>query len=159
MLPSELSLGPFKIDDKGLLSPATPESFPRFAVRWRGRVLHISMRQCSAEDSAHGVLELSVRIGRVPSSVGISAPRRQSALAMAHLLPRLMPAQWQGRLMPDHTILLETALAIALPVSATDLVGDLATFLLQLDPYLAELDAEGLAHSHPVPHSVPHPVH
>jgi len=144
MLPPELSLGPFKIDRAGMLSPATPESFPRFGVRWRGRVLHTGMRQC--HDHARGILELSIRIGRVPSSTGLGAEQRRAALALAPLLPSLLPDGWALQLLPDHALLLQTSLAIALPVSAQGLVTELTSFLLQLTPYLDELDAVGLCH-------------
>ena len=78
---------------------------------------------------------------RVPSSVGLGAEQRQTILTLTQVLPRLIPASWKWRLRADHSITLETRLLIDLPVSAVALVSELAAFLLQLDPYLLELDA------------------
>ena len=136
MLPQNLKLGPFKVDHHGMLSPATPDSFPRFGVRWRGRVLSSAMRQTNAEDAASGVLDLTIRIGRLPSTTNTSGAQREAALILAKTLPQLMPARWRWQLRADHSIFLDAQVLIALPVSAVGLVTELATFLLELDPYL-----------------------
>jgi hypothetical protein len=147
MLPQELKLGPFKVAHNGMLSPATPDSFPRFGVRWRGRVLSAGMRQTSVENPRAGVLDLSMRLGRLPSSTGTGGPHRDSALYLAAMLPRVMPSNWRWRLQADHNILLEAQILIDLPVSAVGLVRELSAFLLELDPYVHELDQHGIASS------------
>jgi hypothetical protein len=137
MLASDITLGPFRVDQQGLLSPADPASFPRFAVRWRDRLVQAHMR--------HGTLDLSSRIGRVPSTAGPtpSAANRATILDVLHQLPRLLPTGWRMRLMPDHSVLVEAQTELILPVSAISLVTEMSLFLLSLTPYLDVLDAEG----------------
>jgi len=143
-LPSEWTLGPFRIDHAGLLSPATPERFPTFGVRWRNRRVVVRMRRRSEQDAAHGLLEMQVSLGRVPSSAGRDSGLRQQALAVTASLRRLGPASWAFRLLADHAVQIDTSVPIALPVSMTSLVGELTRFLLTLDPYLDALETVGL---------------
>jgi hypothetical protein len=145
MLASDITLGPFRVDQQGLLSPADPASFPRFAVRWRDRLVQARMRQPSAANRRHGTLDLSSRIGRVPSTAGPtpSAANRATILDVLRQLPRLLPTGWRMRLMPDHSVLVEAQTELILPVSAISLVTEMSLFLLSLTPYLDVLDAEG----------------
>jgi len=143
-LPTEWILGPFNVDRSGLLTPSTPESFPTFGVRWRNRRLAVRMSRRSEQDAAHGLLEMQVQLGRVPSSAGRDAELRLQALAMAASLPQQGPADWSFRLLPDHVVQIDTSVPIALPVSLISLVGELTQFLLTLDPYLDALDTVGL---------------
>ncbi|MDR3524761.1 MAG: hypothetical protein P4L66_11730 [Acetobacteraceae bacterium] len=143
-LPTEWTLGPFNVDRSGLLSPSTPESFPTFGVRWRNRRLAVRMSRRSEQDAAHGVLEMQVQLGRVPSSAGPDAELRLQALAMAASLPRQGPEDWAFRLLADHVVQIDTCVPIALPVSLISLVSELTQFLLTLDPYLDALDSVGL---------------
>jgi hypothetical protein len=146
MRASEITLGPFRVDQQGLLSPADPDCFPRFAVRWRDRLVQAHMRQPSAGNTRHGTLNLSSRIGRVPSTAGPtpSAANRTTILDVLRQLPRLLPAGWRMRLMPDHSVLVEAQTELILPVSAISLVTEMSLFLLSLAPYLDVLDAEGI---------------
>jgi len=146
MRASDITLGPFRVDQRGLLSPADAESFPRFAVRWRDRLVQAHMRQPCAANAGHGILSLSSRVGRVPSTAGPtpSAARRASLLDVLRQLPRLLPAGWRLRLMPDHSVVVEAQTELVLPVSAIALVTEMSLFLLSLAPYLDVLDAEGI---------------
>lgn len=144
--PATHALGPFKIDSNGLLSPATPQSSPGFAVCWRHRQVRARMRARPVGSGSNGMLDLQARIGRVPSTA--DAPtmpsRRHHALGVLRLLPGLMPAGWRLTLLPDHTVMVQAEALLTLPVSAVALVTEMAMFLLGLTPYLELLDAEGI---------------
>jgi hypothetical protein len=146
MRASDITLGPFRVDQQGLLSPSDPESFPRFAVRWRDRLVQARMRQPSATNASQGILDLSSRIGRVPSTAGrsASATDRAAILEVLRQLPRLLPAGWRMRLQPDHSVVVQAQRALVLPVSAISLVTEMSLFLLSLTPYLDVLDADGI---------------
>ena len=150
MLPTDLKLGPFKVDHLGLLSPASPESFPRFHVRWRGRVLSTEMHKSNLESSQSGELDLTIRPGRLPSSIDTNVTQREAAIALAQFLPKLMPTHWNWHLRADHSILLKANMQITLPVSAVGLVSELSLFLLELDPFLTELDSKGMTPNSPI---------
>ena len=145
-LPSDTTLGPFRVDPQGFISPATPATFPRFAVLWRQRAVHARMRQSDAADATAGTLDLTARVGRVPSTAGRGGTDagRKATLRLLDLLPSLMPAQWTLRLTPDHSVLVEANARLVLPISVTSLVTELSMFLLTLTPYLDALDAEGI---------------
>ncbi len=145
-----MTLGPFTVDRRGLLSPASPESFPAFAVRWRDLLVRARMVRLDA-GSGTGTLEFSTRLGRVPSTAGpdttgsASRPvRRGAVLAMLRGLPSLVPPLWRLRLSADHTVLMEATAPLTLPVSATALVTEITLFLLALAPYLEVMDTEGV---------------
>ena len=139
-----MKLGPFRVDRQGLLSPADPARFPQFAVRWRDRVVQARMAQPVLEDHCRGILAVSTKVGRVPSTSGSSAHSRVALLRQMQLLPRRMPPGWQLRLTPDHCVTVETQIALALPISAVALVTHISFFLLSLSPYLDVLDADGI---------------
>ena len=141
-LPQEWKLGPFRVDRAGMLSPASPEHFPTFGVRWRERRVAVRMTHASAQD---GTLAVQVRLGRVPSSAGGGAERRHAALEALASLPRTAPQAWHWRLLPDHAVLLEAQLNIPLPVGVVDLVTEITHFLVGLDPFLDAVDALGMA--------------
>lgn len=138
-------LGPFKVDDHGLLSPSTPESFPGFAVRWRDRLVHARMLQRNPSGDL-GRLDLSTRLGRVPSTAHAPppSPRRSDVLVAIRHLPGLLPQGWRLELAADHSIIVQAQTALTLPVSAVSLVTEMAMFLLTLTPYLELLDEEGI---------------
>ncbi len=144
---STVTLGPFKVDAQGLLSPATAASFPGFAVRWRDRIVHARMHQDETGNAHQGTLEIAARLGRVPSTAEPAAfsAKRGGALAILRLMPGLMPAGWNLRLTADHAVVVEALAPLVLPVSAIALVTQMAAFLLDLGPYLDALDEEGIA--------------
>jgi len=55
-----------------------------------------------------------------------------------------LPQDWSVRLLPDHRPQLELETVITLPISVTNLVTELASFLLRLTPYLDVMDQAGL---------------
>lgn len=144
--PSSPALGPFKIDAQGLLSPTTPDSFPGFAVRWRDRLIRARISQQPEKPESRGQLEITARLGRIPSTAepAAAAGSRTGALAALRHMPGLMPQGWRLRLNADHSVLVEAQAALVFPVSAIALVTEMAMFLLCLQPYLDALDAEGL---------------
>jgi hypothetical protein len=103
----------------------------RFA--WRGR-------RCEAALGPAG-LSLAAVAGRVPSTADRGADRSQAFRTLAGL-PRDLPPEWRLRLLPDHRILLETAMPMAPATTATGLVAAMVRFVLALDPYLDRLDAD-----------------
>ncbi len=141
-LARETRLGPFKVDRQGLLSPSSPNLFPRFAVVWRNRLVQAQMHQPDPTNAKQGTLSLLAQVGRVPSTGGpanISADRGTS-LGVLRQLPRLMPKGWSLRVMADHSVVVEADQVLSLPVSAINLVTQMSLFLLALQPYLDVLD-------------------
>ena len=143
MRSTETTLGPFKVDRCGLLSPARADQMPGFAVRWRNRLIQAHI---SGDAEALGVLHMTTRAGRVPSTAALapSTTGRDAALDLVRDLPNAFPANWRVRLTPDHSILMEARLAVALPVSAVGLVVQMSSYLLHLAPYLDVLDEGGM---------------
>jgi hypothetical protein len=140
-----MAIGPLKLDAAGLLSPASPASFPAFCVRWRNRTVHARLvTQAGADDS--GRLEFSGLLGRVPSTAGPAshAAQRDSALTLLRRLPNLVPAGWTISLSADHTVLFAITTPVDLPISAVSLISKVTLFLLALTPYLDVLDKEGV---------------
>lgn len=136
-------LGPFIVDAEGRLCPSTPERFPSFRVTWRG---HVARARLTATAPDGGTLALQTVLGRVPSTgrpEEAGALPRQAAFAAMRALPGTLPPGWTVGLLPDHRILAEAKTRLLLPTGAEDLVGEVALFLLRLDPYL-ELLAEGV---------------
>ncbi len=144
MLPPEFVLGPFKVDRAGMLSPATHETFPRLAWRWRDRLWHARLSQVEGDDDETGRLALSSRIGRVPSSATSMLGQREGALALLHAIPPRLPPCWRLRLLADHVVQIEAGLSLRLPVSAVGLVSELSAFLLAASPFLDVLDEGGM---------------
>jgi hypothetical protein len=137
-------IGPFRVDDNGLLRPASASSFPAFRVRWRTRMVHTRMLPANGcEDKGH--LEFTSRLGRIPSTAERGRPARgDQALVMLRHLPALLPQGWSMELSPDHSVLVASTTPIQLPISAVALVSKVTLFLLTLAPYLDVLDAEGV---------------
>lgn len=135
-------LGPFAVDAMGRLAPRGPSALPGFFFRWRGRLIRARFEQANPK---LGRLVLHATLGRVPSS----ASRRDSGLRpqsfqLLHLLPRALPGPWRVLLLPDHCVRLEADSQVTLPITATDLLVELARFLLELAPYLDLLDEAGI---------------
>lgn len=140
------SLGPFKVDGSGLISPASPALMPRFCVNWRRRLIQARLQQPDPADTTHGTLELITRVGRVPSTATrpMAGGEREMALTLLRDLPRLLPPGWAMRLTADHSVMVESRARLVLPISAIGLVTQLSVFLLSLNPYLDAFDDGGI---------------
>lgn len=134
------TLGPFSVDTEGRLSPARQDVSPGFSVTWRGRIVHARLMQTDGRD---GHVYIQSSIGRIPSSASDPATR---ALCFTMLRSALsaMPDAWTVRLLPDHQPRLEVETVVNLPITITNLVTELALFLLVLSPYLDLMDAAGV---------------
>jgi hypothetical protein len=136
-------LGPFAVDAMGRLAPRGPTALPGFFFRWRGRLIRARFEQTDPE---RGQLALHATLGRVPSTAN---PRdsglRPQSFQLLRLLPRALPGPWQVLLLPDHSVQLEAASQVTLPITAVDLLVELTRFLLELAPYLDLLDEAGIA--------------
>jgi hypothetical protein len=133
-------LGPFSVDQEGRLSLEHPDVSPGFSVRWRDRVIHARLVQTDARD---GRLFIQSSLGRIPSTASDPATRVACFTMLRTLLSGLRK-DWSMTLLPDHQPQLELETVIALPISVTNLVTELALFLLRLSPYLDAMDQAGL---------------
>lgn len=125
------TLGPFRIDDKGGLSPGTPDRFPSFRLCWQGHWVRARL-------GTDGQLVLSTSLGRVVSTGRPeegAATCRSHAFTLLHALPAMMPPGWQALLRPDHSLAAEAHIPLALPTRAEALITELTLFLLRLAPY------------------------
>ncbi len=137
------SLGPFRIDDKGGLSPGTPDLFPSFRLCWQGHWVQARL-------ASDGQLVLSTTLGRVVSTGrstsqpggGGAFAYRPHTFALLHALPAMMPSGWQAILQPDHSLRAEVHIPLTLPARAETLIAELTLFLLRLAPYLDLLAEE-----------------
>jgi len=146
MIPEHgMSLGPFTVDWRGLVQPASPERFPAFSVRWRRRVVQARLVDSqSGEDT--GRLEFTGHLGRIPST-GASPERsaqRETALGLLRALPSLVPQGWGMRLSPDHSVIFTTTTSVHFPISAVSLISLVAEQLVALTPYLDVLEEVGV---------------
>ena len=137
-----LTLGPFRIDAAGGLVPIEPGAPPNFTFRWRDRLVRAALMPDNPPDRR---LCLRARLGRMPSSARpAEAARRRPGFTLLRDLHAALPADWQVGLAPDHGVLLEATRAMATPITASGLVGEVTCFLLALAPYLDLLDEAGL---------------
>jgi hypothetical protein len=133
-------LGPFSVDATGRLYPVRPDVSPSFSIRWRGRVVHARLVQNDARD---GLLYIQSSLGRIPSTASDPATRAACFTMLRSLLSAL-PETWTARLLPDHQPQLEVETTVTLPITVTNLVTELASFLLLLSPYLDLMDQAGV---------------
>ena len=134
------ALGPFLVEAGGRLRPARSDQPPGFRVRWRGRVVHAVV---ASDGSGNGCLRIQTILGRIPST----APEPSSRLASLRTLRGLaeaLPDTWTIRLLPDYQPRLDVETEIELPITVTNLVTELTTFLLALSPYLDLMDQAGV---------------
>jgi hypothetical protein len=135
-------LGPFTVDSGGRLSPGAPETAPAFLFRWRDRVIRARLAQAT---TGNGQLLLQAIIGRVPSTAGtFDETLRPRSFGLLRWLERTVPAAWRVRLLADHRVWMEAETRIALPITATALITEIALFLLEVGPFLDLLDETGL---------------
>jgi hypothetical protein len=133
-------LGPFSVDEAGRLSPERRDVAPGFSVRWRGRVVHARLMQSVAND---GHLHLQSSLGRIPSTAS-DPMARAACITMLRPLLNALPKDWSVRLLPDHQPQLEVETVVNLPITVTNLVTELTSFLLLLSPYLDLMDQAGV---------------
>ncbi len=130
-------LGPFIVDVQGRLQPGDADRFPSFRVAWRGCPVHARL---DVSGNGAGELGLSAVVGRVPSSAGGELQRRQECRGLTiGALQEMTRGTAEGmrlRLLPDHRFTIETSRPVHLPVSAGDLLTQIARFLLDIGPYL-----------------------
>jgi hypothetical protein len=129
-----LALGPFVVADDGQLDPQ-PESRPALRFAWRGR-------RCAAELTEQG-LRLFAIAARVPSTAEPGSDRGRAFRALGGL-PAVLPEGWCFRLLADHRIQIEAEVPCSRPTTATSLVTAMVRFVLDLDPWLDRLEAEGI---------------
>ena len=142
-----MTLGPFIVDSRGMLSPSSKNTFPAFYVLWRKLVVRARLVQQSYTDGDNSAdLEFTARLGRIPSSAGVPAlaSLRVGALQVLRRMPALTPPGWRLLLRADHSVEVTTKAEIVLPVSAISLVTEVTVFLLGLTPYLTVLEEEGV---------------
>lgn len=132
-------LGPFLMDSEGRLRPCPGEP-PSFMVRWQGRSVRARLLPS-------GTMSLLAILACVPSSAdGSEGPAlRNDVFACVRDLPSVLPPTWQMSLLPDHHVGVTADLPLGPAFFAQDLLTELTVFLLQLDPYLALLEANGTA--------------
>lgn len=135
-------LGPFSVDAAGRLAPSSPTAIPAFLFRWRGRVVRARLGQPEAD---RGRLMLRCVLGRVLSTADAADGLRAQSFAALRWLSRELPPLWEIGLLPDHRVLLEVQAEIAVPITATGLIAELAGFVLSLAPYLELLEELGVA--------------
>jgi hypothetical protein len=63
---------------------------------------------------------------------------------MLRNLLTILPRTWTVRLLPDHQPQLDVETIVSLPITVTNLVTELALFLLILSPYLDLMDSAGV---------------
>lgn len=144
-----MTLGPFIVDSRGMLSPGSRDSFPAFTVHWRRIAVRARLVLGPEEDLGDlpDKLEFSARLGRVPSSANTvhNAHQRSSVLHVLRRMHELLPPGWRLLLRADHSVEVAAHAAILTPVSAVHLVTQVTLFLLGLEPYLNVLEEEGIA--------------
>ena len=125
-------LGPFEVDEAGRLQAHSPDRLPVFQVAWRERTIHV----CLDGGPDDGRLALHAILGRIPSSAASDAAGRTEAFTLLRTLAGAVPAGWSVQLLADHRIDLRAERHLAMPATVTDLVAEVALFLLALAPYL-----------------------
>lgn len=130
-----ITLGPFAVDRDGVLRPRDPAARPALQFAWRGRA-------CAAE-LVGGGLRLVSSAARVPFTAEPGADRDRAFAALAEL-PRRLPQGWKVKLLPDHRVRLEAEAPLDSPPTATSLLSAMVRFALALDPWLDELETEGV---------------
>jgi hypothetical protein len=143
-----MTLGPFIIDSRGMLTPGSPDRFPAFTVQWRRILVRARLVQAAQENAADlpDRLEFSARLGRVPSSARTTenANQRTAALQVLRRMHELLPPGWRLLLRADHSVEVAAHVPILMPVSAVSLITEVTMFLLNLEPYFNVLEEGGV---------------
>ncbi|MSP00827.1 MAG: hypothetical protein EXR07_07235 [Acetobacteraceae bacterium] len=132
-------LGPFSVDAEGGLSLIRRDVPGGFSVRWRGRAIHARLER-SGDSGGH--LHIQANLGRIPSTVS-DPEARAECLTLLRGLRSALPEAWQVRLLPDHREQLQVYTVVVLPITVTNLVTELAAFVLDLEPWLDLIDQSG----------------
>jgi hypothetical protein len=131
-----IQLGRLVVRQDGTILPCGPQEAPALRFAWRGRA-------CGAELAADG-LRIAADAARIPSTAEPGADRAGAFAALAGL-PRRLPPGWRARLTPDHRIRFEASVPMPRPANAIAIVAALVRFVLELDPVLDLLEADGTA--------------
>ncbi len=138
-LDAPFRLGPFVVDVQGRLQPSDSGRFPSFRLAWRGCPVQARLDDGGGMEGG-ARLALSATVGRVPSTAGgDTAHNRERRSITLGALEGLADSPDQAarlRLLPDHRVAMEASRPVTLPVSAADLLTQIACFLLDLGPYL-----------------------
>ncbi len=127
-------MGPFEVDNSGVLFPRDEDAPPCFSFEWRGRQMAARL------DGA--VLRLRARAGLVPSSV--AGVPRMPVFDVIRNLPRALPDHWKVTLEPSHAIRIEVELQLDGNVTASSLMTAVTAQMLELGPYLDLLEETGV---------------
>jgi len=125
-------LGPFDVDRAGGLQPHSPEQQPVFQVAWRRRTIHVGLEG----GPGGGRMALHAILGRIPSSAARHPASRTDAFTLLRTLSGALPAGWSVQLLADHSIDLRADRLLTMPATITEVVAEVALFLLELGPYL-----------------------
>ena len=129
--PGAFSHGPFLVEPGGAL---VPRRVPALRFSWRGR-------PCEAR-LADGKVNLAAAVGAVPYTAERGADR-PAVFTAINALGGELPVGWRLRVLPNHSLRVETQAGLPAPITATGLVAALVGFVLALDPYLDRLELAG----------------
>lgn len=135
------SVGMFDVDAAGRLRPTQPASRLGMEFRWRDRPVTTSLRTIG--DGSSGVMRLRTQAGRIPSSA-LAAAARPDAFELLRLLPGLLPQSWTLKIEADHTLQLESEMAVPMPALMSDLLVPAVQFCLAASPYLDLLEENAM---------------
>ena len=127
----------FDFDQGGRLIPRLPTARLGMKFRWRERPVTTALR--TAGDGGQAILALHIEAGRVPSSA-TAAQARPEAFALLRCLPGLLPKAWKLTVAPNHSLVLNSEMAVALPALLTDLLVPAVQFCLAVSPFLDLLE-------------------
>ncbi|MBE9606749.1 hypothetical protein IAI18_17930 [Acetobacteraceae bacterium H6797] len=132
--PDPLPLGPFDVEQDGILALREQPARAKLQFEWRGRA-------CEAALTPEG-MRMGAVAGRVPSTASLPMDREPVFSALRSLRPEL-PLGWRLGLTADHRIRIEADTAVRTPASPVTLIAALVGFAMALDPYLDRLEAAG----------------
>jgi len=131
------TLGPFKVEPDGRLSPSNDSVPPSFTFQWRGRVVRAML-------GADRAMVLRTVLGRVPSTASGRTADRPQSFGLMRALATAAPEGWRVTLLPDHRAVLEASMTLPDPATAASLLTGITDFLLRLAPYLDLADESGM---------------
>ena len=145
-LDTPFRLGPFTIDETGRLLPTAEGSIPAFTLRWRERVVEVTLERRAG---CMGWISLRIGAGHVASTADapheVSQARRARAFATLRALRAQLPEGWSMELLPDHLVRLAARMELEMPTGVQALVAQVSTALLLCAPYLDVLAEDGVA--------------